>query len=153
MSRQVLGAYPELQQLDKYSAQVAQKIYRYRPQWIPLIEMDETIFRIKLEAPDHSIGINTELIISTQDHRLTVFFDWHHAHFDQFERKSSNKEFARAMAFVEDILNEKLVIVVKMDERQYGLSRLVTPEELGQIDPAGVTYTFSWRGTYSRIYK
>jgi hypothetical protein len=91
-----------------------------------------------------------DLIISTES-LLIVHFDWSHTHFDYWE--TPEEVFEHARMFINDILNEKLIVGIKTLDGKPISSRILLAEALDEIQAGAVSYIRSWRGTYNRTYE
>lgn len=73
-------------------------------------------------------------------------FDRFHTHFD---RPSPDEYFPEALAYVDAIMQEQVVVVVSQRGEQWAGSTAVEPAELpAEISTMHEGYSISWRGTY-----
>jgi hypothetical protein len=152
MSHKLLRTYPILQNCNNWEREVAQYFLRAFPQWDGYLALETfqatRYLVIKIPAPvqptEHDLGI------STSQGRLTVYFDRYHAHFYRSERRADMQAYDQAKAFIHQILDEQVVVCIRMEKDQWRSSMYITPEGLPTAIPADWTgYIRSWRGTYN----
>jgi hypothetical protein len=150
MAKRLFIEFPELKQLDKFSKKVAQRIFNTHRDWLLHSKVQDYKEDRFLEIHLHSPIRPTErdLIISTQDGRITVHFDWYHAHFAMYENIDFDDMFQSAMQFVNAIFHEEVIVGIQMIDRQLSSAVALTPQTSQRDLPFQVTYIRSWLGTY-----
>ena len=104
---------------------------------------------IKVPAPVPTTG--RALSIYTYNEELTVEFDRYHNHIGWAEQ-SDQEVFDEGKEFINSILNEELIVGVKMISGQWQESNVYTREEAANLRRGDVSYTCSWRGTFDKQY-
>lgn len=153
MSRKFFETYPHLEGLDNFSKFVALKLFLSFPQWVSyasVSQRDQSLV-VRVPAPVHPV--ERDLVIFTDGSRITVCFDWFHAHFYQYGQKTRLDQFTDAKHFIDAILKEEIVVGIKMQAGYWAGSVSYTPEMLKTIEPGEINYTRSWLGTFDRIYE
>lgn len=150
MGRSIFTAYPQLQSIDKYSKQIAARLFRKYPQWLPYasVVQGEDSVHLEVAVPAPVRPRERDLLISTYDEQITIHFDRCHAHFGGWSGIPPQVAFAEAVYFLERILREEVVAVgIVQDGPGLGwglLARTAIP-----TPPPGTTfYIRSWRGTF-----
>ena len=154
MSRKILKSYPHLDELNNYSLQVMSLVIKAYPSWGGYAQVGE--FKgekyLEIKIPTPYKPTERDLMITTPNNDLTIYFDWYHAHFGR--RFTTPKEaFERAHIFIERILQENFIAAIKMVDGTLAGSGWYTPSTLHEIKEGEVSYTRSWRGTYNRNYE
>ncbi len=155
MSRKFFETYPHLEGIDGFSVKAAKILFSIFPQWegyaIAEAFNSQTYLAIKVPAPvrptDHDLAINTA------GDRITVYFDWYHAHFYENERNSLRDACYQAKEFVDLILDDKVIVVYKFKGGNWTTVMWIRPDMFDTLPLDKVTYTRSWRGTYDRNYE
>ena len=146
----IFTAYPQLNYMDKYSKQVAKRLFMKYPQWLPYAAVghwqDADYLEVAIPAPVRPR--ERDLLISTYDERITIHFDWYHAHFGGWSGMPPQVAFAEAIYFLERILREEVVAVGIVQDGP-GLGWGLFARTAIPTPPPGTTfYIRSWRGTF-----
>lgn len=152
MAKRLFIEHPELKQLDKFSKKIAQLIYQQRREWLLHSRVSEyegeTFLEIRLHSPVRPT--ERDLLISTYRERITVHFDWYHAHFARHGEETMNEIFSQAMQFIQAVFNEEIIVGIRMVDGEWKGSTSFTPQMLSQELSLPVTYTRSWLGTFDK---
>lgn len=81
MGRSLFIAYPQLQSIDKYSKQIAKRLFRKYPQWLPYasVVQGEDSVHLEVAVPAPVRPRERDLLISTGAEQITIHFDRCHA--------------------------------------------------------------------------
>ncbi|HEX2619622.1 MAG TPA: hypothetical protein VHL11_05725 [Phototrophicaceae bacterium] len=175
--KQLVALNPDFRILDRFSLSILRKISVIYPEWIKyatITEFNRTKYlTIHVPAPvdptDHDLVISVEVEYYW---RITVHFDGHHAHFYmpqkavgwqvrngkripkmEYEADAEEQMFETAHLFIEDILHERRVVGIKMQNNRLYSGCNYSSDGLDQIKPGDVTYIRSWLGTYNKRYE
>jgi hypothetical protein len=152
--KKFLIAYPHLEELNKYSLKVLGLVEKVYPGWIGYAQVGEfegqKYLEIKIPAPYEPT--EHDLMITTLRNDLTVYFDYYHTHFGRWYA-TPEEAFEQASLYIKMILQEELIVAVKMVDGRQGGAGGYSPDKLAEIKEGEVSYTRSWRGTYNRNYE
>ena len=104
--------------LNEYSRRFAERLFVAHPEWRPLARSDPEGFpapgSLLVEVPSPVTGRG--LWVRTYGDQITVDFGEHgwHEHFGAESGKTEEAAFAKALAFIEDLLSERLVVVTRI---------------------------------------
>lgn len=161
-----------MEKLDDYSQSFAEVLFAAFPEWKQFAsarkvnDADESGFLV-VEVPAPAKGLITnDLILKNGDYlwiysdgEITVGFDYHHAHFDNFDFQTEAKNFANAVEFVQSILDEKICFVSVFSGNSFCGSTSASAGEKPDLSSwnwlnkwCQDVYVRSWRGTYNRKY-
>jgi hypothetical protein len=151
MSKQLYVAYPELKDLDKYARTIAERLFKLQPQWLNYMRIDPAGNALVVELPPPVEAARGGMTIRTREREVLVQFDQH-----QMRLASSgaaDQDFEAAIAFIDGLLCEDIVVGVKVADGALQASRSYRASDIAAILPGDVTYTRSWLGTYNRSYE
>ena len=133
--------------LNEFSAQFARRLLLAHPEWQGFARDSE----IESGAVEYCVprphGDDSPLVVSTDGDQVTVEFDYMHKHFG-WSDVPDDRAFDEALAFIEDILEERVVVGVVMNGDQWVGSSLLEPGEWPEKQPHEMSYLRSWLGTY-----
>ncbi len=154
--------------LNNYSFKIAHLIFEKYPEWKKWAingsadnwnEPCNDSILIQIPSP---IG-NESLIIDTHGDEITLVFDDFHTHLGGCD--SIEEDFEEALIMIEQIMNEKWVIISSSSKNSYSISAIMLSEVIS-LDSAIKehildyesrnnekpikTYVLSWKGTYSK---
>jgi hypothetical protein len=122
-----------------------ERVLQAHPEFRPYVQVKTDadvpylLVRVPASVPNHA-----DLFIDTADGELTLAFDRWHQHFN-FEEVES------LLKLLDDILNERTIIVVKMDgDKWKGSTSLKVGADRTDVvaSAEGKAYYRSWKGTY-----
>jgi hypothetical protein len=110
---------------------------------------------MELASPSRSLAT---LWISTEDFEVTVGLGEHfHTHFATYEPETDEMMYERAIRFVDDFIQEKLVLVIGMRDDRPGGSWIQLAHETSRVAdwfvpsaPYDRLVVFSWNSTFDR---
>jgi hypothetical protein len=161
-----------MDKLDDYSQRFADVLFQAFPEWKQfasvkkLNDADESGFLV-VEVPAPTKGLMTnDLILKNGDYlwvysdgEITVGFDYHHAHFDNFDFQTEAQNFADAIEFIKSILDEEVCFVAVFSGNSFCGSTSALANEKPDLSgwdwldkSCQDVYVRSWRGTYNRKY-
>ena len=114
----------------KYNEWFKSQIDIHRPEWMELMTIEKendveyVMISIKGTEPDN------EIFISTYDTELTIGFDTWHSHYGSFSDEDDNEELQHVLDIVDDLQNQKAVVVSKFENSLFKLSKLKYVEDL-----------------------
>jgi hypothetical protein len=145
--------------LDKFSQQVAERLFSRHPEWKGREELERSkdgagFFSLKIAAPAMA---KTEhgLLVLTKDEELTVGFDAYHAHFSEEPTVGDGYVFGveYGLKFIDQILAEEIVAVSWwQDERWLGSAQMKAgekPQSSSVHQGANRIRIRSWCGTHN----
>ena len=103
--------------LNEYSRRFADRLFAAHPEWRPLAQSDPEGFpppgSLLVEVPSPVTGRG--LWVRTYGDQITVDFGEHgwHEHFGA-DGKTEEVAFTKALAFIEDLLSERVVVVTRI---------------------------------------
>lgn len=131
-----------------YSIEFLNKLFEAFPPFQKYLQIEnyeknkKTYFIIKVPCPYNP---DCELFITTYNDEIEIGFDFYHNHFS-LELEHFNK-YELAISFIDDILNETLIIA--MVKNEYGLVCMtLKPEELAEINKDDIVAINSWKGSF-----
>lgn len=148
--------------LDSYSQLFAERLFAAFPEWCAFAstrvqgESNEGFLEVKVPAPvagPTPVGEDDFLWIDT-DGEITVGFDAFHTHFDSFADSSQDEEFARAIEFVRDLVEEKICVVfVRRGDEWRGSTTCEPGQEpdLSSFSHFDTLHIRSWKGSHNHI--
>ena len=151
MSKQLYVAYPELKELDKYARAIAERLFKQYPQWLSHMRIDPADNALVVELPAPVDAARGGMIIRTHEREVLVQFDKHKMRLAS--SGTPDQDFEAAIAFIDGLLCEDIVVGVKVANGERQDSRSYRAAELGTISAGDVSYTRSWLGTYNRSYE
>jgi hypothetical protein len=151
MSKQLYVAYPELKELDKYARTIAERLFKTYPQWLNYMRIDPTDQALVVELPPPVEAARGGLVIRTHNREVLVQFDKHPVRLAT--SGAPDHDFDAAIAFIDGLLCEDIVVGVKVANGERQDSRSYRVNEISGIAPGDVSYTRSWLGTYNRSYE
>lgn len=104
--------------LNAYSRRFTERLLAAHPEWRPTARSDPEGFpppgSLLVEVP--SLVPGRALWVRTYGDQITVDFGEHgwHEHFGTESAKNEEAVFAKALAFIEDLLSDRLVIVTRI---------------------------------------
>lgn len=162
-----------MDKLDDYSRRFADVLFGTFPEWRQFASvqkadaMNETGFLVvKVPVPTRGLiatGLLTrdgDFLRIDSDGEVTVGFDYHHTHFDNFDYQTEAENFADAVGFVKSILDEEVCFVAVFNGCSFCGSTSVAAGEVPDLSrwdwldqSCQDVYVRSWRGRYNRRYK
>jgi hypothetical protein len=146
-------------QLNEYSRRFAAVLFAAHPEWRELASVDtaegvdEGSLVVEV-APPTPRDIKGPLHVSTDGEEITVGFDIYHSHFNRYADVEEAVAFAEALAFIADLLAERVAVISWWDGDEWrGSSSIATGTDAGTPSWASNAKTArirSWRGTYDR---
>jgi len=146
-------------QLNEYSRRFAGVLFAAHPEWRELASVDtaesvdEGSLLVKV-SPSTPRDIKWPLQISTDGDEITVGFDIYHAHFNRHADEDEAEAFAEALAFIADLLYERVAVISWWDGDEWrGSATFVPGTDAGTPSWASNAKTArvrSWKGTYDR---
>ena len=144
--------------LNDYSRRFAEYLFSAFPQWEPLAGVDEAkgvtpvVLLVEVPAPVPSAdGVDRGLLISTHKDEITVRFDRHHSHSGWSDRPDE-EAFAGAVGFIEDVLEQRVKLVVSMNGNEWVCSNIIGVREGPEILAGQRTCVRSWAGKFDAEY-
>ena len=137
------GIVIDTQQLDSFSRSMAELFLEAYPNWHDYVSLNphcSGALVIKVPSPVPITG--RALSIHTYNEELTIEFDRYHTHIGWAEQ-SDQEVFDQAKEFIDSILNEELVVGVKIRLGQWQGSNVYTREETANLGQGDVSYTCS----------
>jgi hypothetical protein len=133
--------------LNTFSAQFVERLRLAHPEWQAFgRESEFEVGAVEYRVP-RPHGGEPPLVICTVGDEVTVEFDRVHKHFG-WSDVPDEKAYDEALAFIDDILAERVVIGVVMDADRWVSSFLLEPGEWPEKQPHELSYLRSWLGTY-----
>ena len=146
-------------QLNEYSRRFADVLFAAHPEWREFVSVDTTegvgegALLVEI-SPAQPRDIKGPLYISTDDAEITVGFDIYHSHFNGYADDDEAEAFAAALAFIADIVAERIAVISWWDGDEWrGSSSIIKGEAAGTPSWARNAKTArirSWRGTYDK---
>jgi hypothetical protein len=146
-------------QLNEFSRRFAAVLFAAHPEWREFASVDTTegadegSLVVKVSPPQPR-DIKWPLQISTDIEQIIVGFDLYHSHFNRYAGDEEAEAFAKALAFVADLLAERVAIISYWDGDKCRCSSTITtstdvtmPSWARNAKTARIR---SWRGTYDR---
>ncbi|QVK19052.1 hypothetical protein KHQ81_04925 [Mycoplasmatota bacterium] len=138
----------ELDKLNKFSLEYANMLFLEFPILRDFSKVDnddgEYYFYIEYPCADNK----NYLYISTDDDEITIGFGFYHDHF---------YDFIESINFINDIINEKIVVVKCEQDSKWTKSYCVDVNNLSSetinVVKCDTKYILSWKGTYNKILK
>ncbi len=138
--------------LDEYSRFVAQWFFETYPEWQQYATNDpDHEGALLVEIPSPTGSSDGQLIICTAHGEITLYFEWSFRHIGWAEQTDEDV-LGDAKGFIDDLINERLLIAVKRVGSKWEYSQFLAAEELDQLDREEFSYLRSWRGTYDRSW-
>ena len=142
--------------LDAFSRNFASALFAAYPEWRRSAEMFEALdasthcLLVRIPAPAESRAAYP-LLITTDNEDVTIGFDSYHSH---FEWPCADNECGNPLAFIADLLCERLKVVsFWQDDKWCGSQTLAAGEELGRAryvsGAANRVEVRSWHGRFS----
>jgi hypothetical protein len=159
--------------LDDYSRRFSGVLFEAFPEWRQFASVqkaeatDETGFLV-VKVPAPTGGLITNVSVAQQVDFLwvdsagevTVGFDYHHTHFDNFGHQSEAEIFAAAVEFIKSIVGEEICFVAVFNGSSFCGSTSAPAGEVPDLSGWGWlhqscqdVYLRSWHGRYNRRYK
>jgi hypothetical protein len=142
-------------ELNAFSATFARELFSLRPSWRQFALVDTSqneegnFLVVKLDPPVESRS-SRPLAIYTNNDEVTVEFDVYHSH---FYWPGDDEFFGNPIKFVDDIIDERLIVVsFWAGEKWAGSRTMVATQRLEDLDipsTASVAKLRSWKGRYS----
>lgn len=162
----------QMDKLDDYSKRFAEMLFGTFPEWkqfasVKLINETYKSGFLVVEVPALTKGLITnDMILKNGDYlwiysdgEITVGFDYHHTHFDNFDFQTEAQNFADAVSFIQQIIDEKICCVAVFNKKSFcGSTSVVAGEKPDLSDWSWLdkscqdVYVRSWRGTYNRKF-
>ena len=149
----------DLERLNDHSRQFATLLFRRWPEWIRYARFDpyEDFEKeaLLVEVPRPVDGSGHGLFITTSEWEISVGFgESFHTRFGVSGEPTEGDFFAEALQFIEDFLEEKLVLATAYQDREWLGAwkvdlRSETLDEL-EVEPGVEVQVRSWRGTHDR---
>jgi hypothetical protein len=141
--------------LDPLSARFTQRLLETYPEWRRfgrVIEDAQGRPAVEFQVPRPSGGRN--LIVDTFDSEITVAFgDWHTHVWPGLSTDLTLDDLVdEALACIEEIVSEDLVVVVWSKQGQVVGGTAGAPSELENPKPGTSEARYSWLGTYDRHF-
>ena len=147
--------------LEPYSRAFHDALVRAHPEWKSLGRILPTdngyilSFFMELPSPSTRIG---KLWISTGQGVVIGFGELYHTHFYTYEPETDSTVFDRAIRFVDDFIQERLVLVIGLHGERRGGSWVRTPDD-AEIVPEWFApsakydglHVLSWKCTFDRV--
>jgi hypothetical protein len=161
-----------MDKLDNYSQHFADVLFAAFPDWKQFASVqkandaDEAGFlAVKVPAPTKGL-ITTDIILKhgdfltvDTDGEVIVGFDYHHAHFDNFDFQTEEQNFANAVDFIKSVVNEEVCFIAVFGGNSFCGSSSDSSGEKPDLSgwdwldkSCRDVYVRSWRGTYNRKY-
>lgn len=145
-----------LDSLNPYSRKVAAALLTALPQFIDYIHIDnspgapEGSLLVRMPQPMESD--EPGLYIATDVEEITVGFRGCYVHFMDYEHTGSDEHIARAIAYIRDLLEDRIVIKKWFRHGILCGSSLDTPNTLPSPSRNGITTVemISWTGTHDK---
>jgi len=152
-----------IEALEPYSRQMAEDLLSVFPDWDRLLSvvMEDGLNFFRIEVPPlPGAKIGPLSITSLYNEEITVYFDSYHRHYASI--LPSVDELVGAIPFIQQLLNEKLVVVSYLCSgdsliKDGAFSGMVVP--VAEIPNANYEYYFanalrvrSWKGTYDNEF-
>jgi hypothetical protein len=146
-------------QLNDYSRRFAEVLFAAHPEWRELASVDTTedvdkgVLLVRVTPPTPR-DIKWPLHISTDGEEVTVGFDIYHSHFNRYADDEEAEEFAEALAFIADLLAERIAVISWWDGDEWrGSSTVEAGTDVSAPSWASNAKTArirSWRGMYDK---
>lgn len=159
VGRQAASNAMDNMQLSEYSRRFAAVLFAVHPEWREFASLhttdcvDEGSLLVEI-FPAQPRDIKGPLLISTDGDEITIGFDIYHSHFNRYADDEEAEAFAEALAFIADILAERIAIISWWDGDEWrGSSSITTGADVGTPSWARNAKTArirSWRGTYDK---
>jgi hypothetical protein len=136
-------------QLNRYSQRFVERLLAVHPEWRALAQQDPEGFpapgSLLIELP--SPVASRRLLIRTYGNQITIDFGPHgwHEHFGPWRGPSDEVVFAAALAFIEDLLADRLVVVTRVFFGRPVWSRAVEASRVRK-PWVGRVEVYSWSG-------
>ncbi len=159
--------------LDSYSRRFADLLFGEFPEWRQFASVrkatdaeDEGFLVVTVPAPAQGL-IVSGLVEEQGDFlwvdsagEITVGFDYHHTHFDNFGHQTEAQNFANAVRFIRSIVEEEVCVAAVFDGGSFCGSTTVAAGETPDLSgwawlPQSCqdVYVRSWRGAHNRRYR
>jgi hypothetical protein len=159
--------------LDDYSRRFADVLFGEFPEWRQFASArkatdaeDEGFLVVTVPAPARGLIVNG-LVEERGDHlridsagEITVGFDYHHTHFDNFDDQTEAQNFANAARFIRSIVVEEICVAAVFADGSFCGSTTVAAGETPDLSgwawlpqSCQEVYVRSWRGTHNRRYE
>ena len=148
--------------LNAYSQRFAAVLFAAYPRWHEFATVDTTegvdegALLVEISPPETAVRreLRGPLRISTDEQQITVGFDVYHTHFNRYAAELEAEAFADALAFLEDLLAERIAVASWWDCDEWrGSTTVATGAELSTPEwarAAKAVRVRSWRGTYDQ---
>ena len=141
--------------MDEFSSRIAGELFEDFPEWRLFSREGQDgegrFLVVEVPAPDEADTLHG-LRVTTNDHEVTVTFDFYHSHFGNWRPIVQDEEDGSAIGFVRSILNESVAVASWWkDERCLGSCQVINGE-LSEMFPEFTRCRVrSWRGLYNHL--
>jgi len=94
-----------------------------------------------------------ELIMTTDYEEYSVFFTTFHTHFTPDTEDEEKEMLEEALAYIKEIITEKIIIASYYDRDNLSTCTYITPEEEPKRHEGKKLVLESWNDTYSQIFE
>ena len=131
--------------LNEFSRGFADRLFAAHPEWRKHVEVSTDAEVLAIEVPSPNALARTGLCIDTDADEVTVGFDQFHSHF--FGR-GDEEIYHDALAFIDDILSEAVVVLVYHEGERWVKSMCVDVNDPWPSPEPGETRVIRmWKGT------
>jgi hypothetical protein len=131
--------------LNEFSQGFADRLFAAHPEWRKYVDESADAEVLAIEVPSPNGCSESGLRLYTDDDEVTVGFDRFHSHF--FGREDE-EIYDAALAFIDGILSEAVVVLVYHEGERWAKSMCVDVNDPWPLPEPGQTRVVrSWKGT------